>query len=82
MKVKIIALNLIFNPSTKRIRMKNTQNKAELYDKVKYPKATMVGNIIEIKPSLIRDEKLVTVRYNDKKEVVDLLSSFEILPKT
>jgi hypothetical protein len=62
--------------------MKNTQNKVELYDKVKYPKATRIGSIIEIKPSIIRDEKLVTVRYNDQKEVIDLLSSFELLPKT
>ena len=44
---------------------------------VKYPKATMIGEVISMKDSgAIPNEKEIVVRYNDGKKVSDLASSF------
>lgn len=51
--------------------------KIEVGVNVKYPKATMIGEVIAMKDSsAIPNEKSIVVRYNDGKEVRDLASSF------
>ena len=51
--------------------------KIEVGVNVKYPKATMIGEVIAMKDSsAIPNEKDIVVRYNDGKEVGDLASSF------
>jgi hypothetical protein len=54
----------------------------QIGDYLKYPKATMVGEVIAIgTDSAIPDQKTVTIRYEDGKQVSDLLSSFEVVDK-
>lgn len=48
--------------------------------KVKYPKATMIGVVVEKQQSTaIPNELEVSVKYQDDVVVKDLLSSFQIL---